>query len=336
MAPSDPLPPLPPPVLVNIESTLGCNLECVMCGSHLSGVTRLRRSMAPALLARIEEEVLPGVVDLSLTVAGEPFMTPKLGDFVAVAERGGHWLQLNSNATLLKDSKLLRRILAQSGSIRFSVDGARPETYAAIRGQDALATVQANIAMAVRVRAELPPDQRPRLALCMVLMRRNVDELVEMVEMARDLGVDQLEVAHLTVLTPEMDGESLRHDPDRCDAMLRAARVRADQLGLRLVLPPPMQGRPVAPRPSARLRLALRELRQARPRRLGASAGGACTACAWPPGSCGPAGGCPVISCKAASSSPLAAMWPPAPCRGAPSPATCTSRASPRSGMARC
>ena len=50
--------------------------------------------------------------------------------------------------------------------------------------------------------------------------------------------------------------------------MLRAARIRAYQLGLRLVLPPPMQGPPLAPRASARLRLALRELRQARPRRL--------------------------------------------------------------------
>ena len=66
-----PLPPMPHPVNLNVESTLGCNLECVMCGSHLSGVTKLRRSMDSELLARVEEEIAPGVTELSLTVAGE-------------------------------------------------------------------------------------------------------------------------------------------------------------------------------------------------------------------------------------------------------------------------
>ena len=143
-----------------------------MCGSHLTGVTKLRRSMDPALLRRVEEELLPGVVDLALTVAGEPFMTPKLGRFVAVAERGGHWLQLNSNATLLKDSDLLRRVLAQSSALRFSVDGATAETYGSIRGKGDFDRVVENIAMAVALRSELPADRRPRLAMCMVLMHQ--------------------------------------------------------------------------------------------------------------------------------------------------------------------
>ncbi len=266
MSPHRPLPSMPRPVLVNLESTLGCNLECVMCGSHLSGVTKLRRSMSPELVAQVEREVLPGVVDLALTVAGEPFMTPKLASFVALAERGGQRLQLNSNATLLRDSDLLRRILRQSSAVRFSVDGATAETYASIRGQADFDQVVANIAMASRVRAELPPAERPRLALCMVLMRRNVEELPAMVALAHRLGMDQLEVAHLTVLTPDMDAESLRHHPALCDRMLAEAQARADALGLRVVLPPAMQRPPPAPSPATRARLALQELRRLRPR----------------------------------------------------------------------
>ena len=114
---------------------------------------------------------------------------------VAVAERGGHWLQLNSNATLLKDSDLLRRVLAQSSALRFSVDGATAETYGSIRGKGDFDRVVENIAMAVALRSELPADRRPRLAMCMVLMRRNVHELVQMVELAHGLGLDQLELA---------------------------------------------------------------------------------------------------------------------------------------------
>ena len=119
-----PLPPVPHPVNLNLESTLGCNLECVMCGSHLSGVTKMRRSMDKELLARVEAQVVDGIDELSLTVAGEPFLTPRLPQFVAVAERNGAELSLNTNATLLKDTGLLRRVMRQSSVLRFSVDGA--------------------------------------------------------------------------------------------------------------------------------------------------------------------------------------------------------------------
>ena len=100
-----------------------------MCGSFLSGVTKLRRSMDTELLKRVEDEVMPSIEELSLTVAGEPFLTPKLPEFVGVAERNGAELSLNTNATLLKDTKLLRRTMANARVIRFSVDGATAETY---------------------------------------------------------------------------------------------------------------------------------------------------------------------------------------------------------------
>jgi MoaA/NifB/PqqE/SkfB family radical SAM enzyme len=268
-----PLPPVPPPVAVNLESTLGCNLECRMCGSHLSGVTKLRRAMGPELLARVEREVLPGVQELSLTVAGEPFLTPRLPRFVEAAERVGAELSLNTNGTLLKDTPLVRRVLRQSSVLRFSVDGATPETYADIRGQGDLDLVLDNIRTVVAIRAELPPTERPRLVMCMVLMRANVHELTAMVELVHDLGLDRLDVAHLTVLVPEMDAESLRHDPEGADRALRAARARADALGVRVNLPPLMDGSVAGPSVAARARLAAREAREVTTTRLRRLAG---------------------------------------------------------------
>ena len=67
------LPPMPAPSWVNLESTLGCNLGCVMCGSHISGATQARGTMDPALLAQVEAEVLPeqkGVVVQRLKAEG--------------------------------------------------------------------------------------------------------------------------------------------------------------------------------------------------------------------------------------------------------------------------
>ena len=116
-----------------------------MCGSHLSGVTKLRRSMGAELLNRVESEVMPTIEELSLTVAGEPFLTPKLPSFVAVAERAGAELSLNTNATLIKDTRLFRRTMANARVIRFSMDGATKETYESIRVKSDFSTVLANI-----------------------------------------------------------------------------------------------------------------------------------------------------------------------------------------------
>jgi MoaA/NifB/PqqE/SkfB family radical SAM enzyme len=255
------LPTMPRPTMVNLESTLGCNLECIMCGSHLSGVTKKRRVMPEALIERVREQVLPGVRDLSLTVAGEPLMTPKLSTFLALAEEMGAELQLNSNATLIKDDALIRRVLQSSSVLKFSLDAPTARTYESIRVGSDFEKVTGNIRQVVRIRQELPRDRRPRLAICMILMRRNIDELVEMVELVHALGVDRLELAHLTVFDPELDAESLRHHAQRSDRMIRAARSRADSLGLRLHTPPAMDGSENGPSGRARARLALGELR---------------------------------------------------------------------------
>ena len=264
------LPPLPLPRLVNVESTLGCNLECVMCGSHLSGVTKVRRVMEPALLDRVEAQAARRAIDLSLTVAGEPFMTPRLSSFVAVAERTGASLQLNTNGTLLRDDPTLRRILAQSSEIRVSIDAPDPAVYASIRGKAELDSVLANTRLLVRLAQEAP--RRPIIAIAMVLMRRNVALLPAMVGLAHGLGADRLDVAHLTVLDEAMEAESLRHDPASADAALAAAAARADALGFRVSLPPPMAAAP----PRAGLRARARRLQRdfsrvdaARVRRLG-------------------------------------------------------------------
>ena len=208
------------------------------------------------------------VEELSLTVAGEPFLTPRLPEFLGLAERWGAELALNTNGTLLKDNPHLERILRLSSVIRVSIDGARPETYASIRKNGELSTVIENVRAMLAVRAGLPREERPRIVCCMVLMRRNVEELVEMVRFCVALGLDRLDVAHLTVLVPEMEEESLRHHPQVSDRMFWEARKEADRLGFRLCLPPLTDGSTCGPSLTGQRKLALREIKEAGPRKL--------------------------------------------------------------------
>ena len=98
-------------------------------------------------------------------------------------------------------------------------------------------------------------------------MKRNLHELVAMVDLAHSLGLDRLDVAYLTVIVPEMDCESLHHFPTEADAALKAAQLRADQLGFRVNLPPKMGGERVRPGLQASAKLTLSEIRaMTRPR----------------------------------------------------------------------
>ena len=241
-----------------------------MCGSAHSGVTKKRRIMDPKLLDIVERQVLSGALDLSLTVAGEPFMTPRISSFVDVAERAGADLQLNTNITLLPNDKVLKRVMGRASVLKISVDGASPEVYNKIRRGGDFNQVVRNIRYLVRLRDALPKELQPRLAVCMVLMRQNVHELVDMVELVHGLGIGRLEVAHMTVIVPEMASEELRLVPDLADKWLIDARNRADELGLRTVLPPLFSsGKVVRVTQQAKIRLALNEVLGITGHRLG-------------------------------------------------------------------
>ena len=102
----------------------------------------------------------------------------------------------------------------------------------------------------------------------MVLMKRNLHQLTEMVDFAHTIGVDRLEVAHLTAFNDDMEAESCRHIPGETDVALNVARTHADRLGFRTHLPPLMNGTHLEPALSAKIRLAAKEVRELSPRRL--------------------------------------------------------------------
>ncbi len=216
--------------------------------------------MSKELIDKIKKEVLPGATDLSLTVAGEPFMTPKIRDFVELAKSCDVELQLNTNATLIKDSALLKDVLKQSSVLKISLDG-HGETYEDIRHGALWSEVLDKVKLVVRVRNNLPKQEQPRLAICMVVMKRNLHQLVEMVELSHALGVDRFEATYITVMSDDMEHESPRLEPEIADAAVRAARARADELKFRAHLPPLMNGTTLSANQTANMSLVLSELK---------------------------------------------------------------------------
>jgi len=226
--------------LFQIEASLDCSLECVMCpwlDLRASGAI-MRRETFDCIAAYFS---LTKSVDL--TGAGEPTKNPLLPEMVAAAKAAGCEVGFSTNANLLTRELAEKLVSLQLDWISFSVDAATPELYERIRRGAQFSYIISNIARL----SEIIRTRRvaaPRLMMVYVMMTgeiENYHELPLFVELAHSLGVSQVIAKNLDVILK--DGDDARRifshnaSPDqRAQAAIQAAQARAAELGVALRL----------------------------------------------------------------------------------------------------
>jgi MoaA/NifB/PqqE/SkfB family radical SAM enzyme len=102
----------------------------------------------------------------------------------------------NSNAVLLNTAWQQALIDAGLDEFRASIDGATAQTYARIRGIDALDTVIANLQTFVQ---RVGAARRPRISLWLTAMHENLSELPALVDLAAEIGVQEVYTQRLVL-----------------------------------------------------------------------------------------------------------------------------------------
>lgn len=173
--PAQPLARLP---LATLYLTERCNSRCVSCDYWRHG----RRDMDVDTVRRL----LPGLQALGtqtvLVSGGEPLLHSEWAAVAALLREQGLklWL-LTAGLALAKHAAEVARLFEQ---VTVSLDGATAASYAAIRGLDAFEAVCAGIRAAVGEGIEV--------GLRVTVQRGNVDELDDLVALARRLGVHSI------------------------------------------------------------------------------------------------------------------------------------------------
>src|SRR5436190_22861173 len=134
------------PKFLQIEPVGQCNLRCQMCPIQfrLDGPPHGPPAFMPfdaftGLIERFE-----GVEELQLQGLGEPMMHPRFFDMVAYASSRGIRVSTNPNLTLLNARRAEACVTSGLDRLHVSVDGARAETYEAIRRGAKLDRVRRN------------------------------------------------------------------------------------------------------------------------------------------------------------------------------------------------
>jgi Fe-coproporphyrin III synthase len=187
-------PPLRRLPLVTLYVTERCNSRCVTCDYWRHG----RDDMNLAAVTRLLPSFAQLGTQMVLLSGGEPLLNPDWAAIAQLLRKNGLkvWL-LTSGLALAKHA---RRAASLFDAITVSLDGTDPETYAAIRGLDAFHKVCEGI--------QAVAAQGARPAIRVTLQRGNFRQLPAFVDLAKDLGAQQVSFLAVDVANPHAFGRT--------------------------------------------------------------------------------------------------------------------------------
>jgi radical SAM protein with 4Fe4S-binding SPASM domain len=152
---------------------------------------------------------------------------------------------VDTNGVHLTEERGIRLLNSKMTWLNVSLDAANSETYKRIRrGSAPLEFVLKNVADFSRLRFMENVKRRVTLSLGFTLMRSNLDQLNDFIEIGSRLGVDMIACRHLEAYTPDMAEESLWFDKDRFNEARLASIDLATKRGLTLAIGEPLEERP--------------------------------------------------------------------------------------------
>ncbi len=180
------------PVIVQIEPTIYCNLNCLMCVNPISA--RKKRHMTLDEFKRIVDS-LPFVKKISMVGAGEPLMNPDLFSMIRYAKSRRIAIGFATNGTLLNDTNCRRIVSSGADWINISVDSADSQTYGRIRKGADLKILIENMKRLIEL---VGKKAKPEISIWFVMMEDNLKELRGVIKLAKEVGIKKVsaQLAH--------------------------------------------------------------------------------------------------------------------------------------------
>jgi len=190
------------PRVVFIEVTNRCNLLCQTCPRTFFDREPLKSLALEEFIAIAEQ--FPQMQRALLHGIGEPLLNRELPQIIQYLKGRNVEVIINSNGTLL--SPVWQENLVNSGldEYRCSIDGAKDETYARIRGANLLPKLSQGLEGLVRTKARLG-SEAPRVSIWCVATRENLEELPDLLRLAARLGVPEVYVQRMVYFAKEPD-----------------------------------------------------------------------------------------------------------------------------------
>jgi len=137
---------------------------------------------------------------------GEPLLNRNILDMIRVAKRAGCTVGFTTNGILLNEQLSREVIRLKVDMIGLSIDGAVPETYESIRVGAEFSKVIRNVKVLSELKRNLGAS-KPEIVLTFLMMKKNIEELPLIIDLACDLGVDRVVATNLDCVMKPFDEE---------------------------------------------------------------------------------------------------------------------------------
>ncbi len=217
------------PVIMHMELSSFCNCECIMC-AHSYEKNDRAKYLSSQTMSELEE-YFPACRIVIINGYGEPFIHPEIRDIILTYEKYGIKLFTTTNLQVLPED-ILPSINKVFQRINISCDGANSNTYESIRKNASYRKFVEN----GKILKKNCPDVQ--LFLSVVAMRQNILEIVEIVQLACELGFEEVRFGRLGVndfIGNEKD--DLINYPNLSSYMFDEAVKEGNKTGIRVVTP---------------------------------------------------------------------------------------------------
>ncbi len=182
------------PITIDCALTRRCTYRCVYCYSQLQANDE-KKMTRDVIVRFLDDAAEIGVKAVSFVSDGESTCSPHLYEAIVHGKRNGIDMALGTNGYLLRDDRL-NEILRCLTYLRFNISAATPDAYAMIHGckPGAFHKTMATIEQSVRMKHHnaLPVT----IGLQLVLMPQLADQVLPLVDLGKQLGVDYLVIKH--------------------------------------------------------------------------------------------------------------------------------------------
>lgn len=207
--------PLVEPDMLQICFLFRCNLRCKMC--NVQG--KYEKLKHPGQAYELDYKTIKGLIEQAADMrikqlyllGGEPFLREDLFDIIKFAHNYKMVTIVSTNGTLLGDSAIIEKIFdSKLDCLSVSIDGARENTYKNIRGEGIFEKIKDNIQLISRLKKDRGLTL-PSISIACTIMNQNIEELIDVVNLAQDLGADG--IGFQPVVMDNTD-QGLRNNPN--------------------------------------------------------------------------------------------------------------------------
>lgn len=122
------------PLLLDVELTNACNLQCYMCPTGTNSLTRPKGFMSEKVMNRIVEDVKEADMGgVRFILWGEPTLHPNFLEFSEKIKDAGKLVHFNTNGILLTEEMLKAVVEMEVDSVKFSFQGVDKRSYEEMR-----------------------------------------------------------------------------------------------------------------------------------------------------------------------------------------------------------